>query len=76
MCYAIPARIISIEGDSAEVDYGGVLKKVNVSLVDNPKKGDFVLIHTGFAIEKLDKKAAEENLEIIRNEIKRIQSSE
>jgi hydrogenase expression/formation protein HypC len=70
MCYAIPAKIIKIEGDSAEVDYGGVMKKINLSLIDNPRVGEFVLIHAGFAIEKLDRKSAEESLQIIRNQIR------
>ncbi|MBN1157098.1 HypC/HybG/HupF family hydrogenase formation chaperone [Candidatus Woesearchaeota archaeon] len=69
MCYAIPAKIIKINEDSAEVDYGGVIKKVNVSLIEDAKAGDFVLIHAGFAIEKLDRKSAEESLQIIRNQI-------
>ena len=69
MCYAIPAKILKIEKDTAEVDYGGVLKKVNVSLIDNPLIGDYVLIHAGFAIEKLDRKSAQESLEIIRNDL-------
>ena len=66
MCYAIPARIMEIKGDIAKVDYGGVVKKVNVSLVDDVDKGDYVLIHAGFAIEKLEKQSAERSLEIIR----------
>lgn len=66
MCYAIPAKIISIKGDEATVDYGGVKKKVNINLVDNVDVGDYVLIHAGFIIEKLDKRSAEESLQIIR----------
>lgn len=66
MCYAIPAKIISIKGDEATVDYGGVKKKVNINLVDNVDVGDYVLIHAGFIIEKLDKHSAEESLQIIR----------
>ncbi|MDW7775510.1 MAG: HypC/HybG/HupF family hydrogenase formation chaperone [Methanosarcinales archaeon] len=66
MCYAIPARIINIKGDEATADYGGVKKKVNINLVDNVDVGDYVLIHAGFIIEKLDKRSAEESLEIIR----------
>jgi len=69
MCYAIPAKILKIEDDTAEVDYGGVFKKVNVSLIDEPRAGDYVLIHAGFAIEKLDRKSAQESLEIIRNDL-------
>jgi hydrogenase expression/formation protein HypC len=69
MCYAIPAKIIKIKDMNAEVDYGGVLKNVNISLIDDPKIGDYILIHAGFAIEKLDKKSARESLEIIRNDL-------
>ena len=60
MCYAIPAKIIEINGDEARVDYGGVIKKVNHTLIDNAKVGEYVLIHAGFVIEKLDTKSAEE----------------
>ncbi|MBN1792446.1 HypC/HybG/HupF family hydrogenase formation chaperone [Candidatus Woesearchaeota archaeon] len=69
MCYAIPAKITRIEGDIAIVDYGGVIKKVNHTLVDEAKIGDFILIHAGFAIEKVDKKSAEESLEIIKRDL-------
>ena len=67
MCYAIPAKIIEINGDAATVDYGGVIKKINLSLIDMPAVDDYILIHAGFAIEKLDRKSAEESLKIIRN---------
>jgi hydrogenase expression/formation protein HypC len=69
MCYAIPAKIMKIKDDTATVDYGGVIKKVNIALLDSLQAGDFVLIHAGFAIEKLDKKSADESLEIIRNDL-------
>ena len=75
MCYAIPAKIIKMNGDEATVDYGGVIKKTNISLIENPKVNDFVLIHAGFAIEKLDAKSAEESLKIIRNQIKETEKS-
>ena len=66
MCYAIPAKIISIKGDEATVDYGGVKKKVNINLIDSVEIDDYVLIHAGFIIEKLAKRSAEESLQIIR----------
>lgn len=69
MCYAIPACIINIKGDEATVDYGGVKKKVNINLVDNVDISDYVLIHAGFIIEKLDKRSAKESLQIIREYI-------
>jgi hydrogenase expression/formation protein HypC len=73
MCYAIPAKVTELKGDVAKVDYGGVSKKVNTSLLDKLKIGDYVLIHAGFAIEKLDKKSAEESLEIIQNMIEAVE---
>lgn len=66
MCYAIPAKILQIDGDTAKVDYGGVKKNINISLLESVRKGDYVLIHAGFAIEKLEKQSAEESLELIR----------
>lgn len=66
MCYAIPAKILEINEDTAQVDYGGVKKKVNICLLEKIKVGDYILIHAGFAIEKLEKQSAEETLKIIR----------
>ncbi|MCD4846027.1 MAG: HypC/HybG/HupF family hydrogenase formation chaperone, partial [Methanosarcinales archaeon] len=66
MCYAIPGNIIDIEGSEATIDYGGVIKKVNIGLIDNAQVNDYVLIHAGFAIEKLDRRSAEKSLAIIR----------
>ena len=70
MCYAIPAKILEIKDEDAKVDYGGVLKEVKINLIDNPKIGDYILIHAGFAIEKLNKKSAEDSLQIIQNQIR------
>ncbi len=62
MCLAIPARVSMIDGDKAKVDFGeGVLREVNVSLVE-PKEGDYVLVHAGYAIQKMDEKEALETL--------------
>lgn len=74
MCYAIPAEIKDIKDDeTAVVDYGGVTKEVNLSLVNDPKVGEFVLVHAGFAIEVLDKKSAEESLKIIRKHMELVE---
>lgn len=63
MCLGIPGKVISIEGEHAEIDYGGVIKRANISLV-TPSIGEYVIVHAGFAIEKLDVKEAEASLEI------------
>ena len=54
MCIAIPGKITSIEGHFAWVNTMGVETKVNIDLIEDPTMGDFILIHTGFAIEKID----------------------
>jgi hydrogenase expression/formation protein HypC len=69
MCYAIPARILKIKGDAATVDYGGVRKNANVSMVGSVRVGDYVLIHAGFAIEKLTRRDAQESLKLVREYI-------
>ena len=62
MCLAIPAKVLEVNGNIAKVDFGqGVAREVNVMLVD-AKVGEYVLVHAGYAIEKLDEKAAQESL--------------
>jgi len=64
MCLAIPARVTSINGDKAQVDFGqGVLREVNVTLVE-AKVDDYVLVHAGYAIQTVDKKDALETLSL------------
>jgi len=67
VCLAIPGKIIKIENnDSASIDYGdGTKRTINISLVD-VKKGDYVLVHAGFAIEKLDEIEAKKTLDLFR----------
>ncbi|OGS42963.1 MAG: hydrogenase assembly protein HypC [Euryarchaeota archaeon RBG_13_57_23] len=65
MCLAVPAEIKSIEGHNATVDYGGVSRSANISLVE-AKVGDFVIVHAGYAIQVLDREEAEKTLELFR----------
>ncbi len=65
MCLAVPAEVRSIDGHMATVDYGGVSRPVNLSLVD-AKVGDFVIVHAGYAIQVMDKEEAEKTLELFR----------
>jgi hydrogenase expression/formation protein HypC len=60
MCLAIPSKILSIKGNTAEIDVGGNTKEVNITLTPEAKVGDYVLLHAGFAINVIDEQAAEE----------------
>jgi hydrogenase expression/formation protein HypC len=69
VCLAIPGKIIKIEADKqhALIDYGeGTERKANISLV-KVKKGDYVLVHAGFAIQIVDEQEAQETLELFRS---------
>jgi len=64
MCLAIPAEVIKIEENTAKVDFGeGVLRDVDITLVD-VHVGEYVLVHAGYAIHVIDRKAAEETLQM------------
>jgi hydrogenase expression/formation protein HypC len=65
MCLALPAKIEKIKDNEAVVDYDGVKRTVNVDMID-AKVGDYVLIHAGFAIEKVDEDAALKNIEQVK----------
>ena len=66
MCLAIPAMIVEKEGNQATADIGGILREVSLELIDRPAEiGDYVLIHAGFAIHKLEKEDAEETLRLM-----------
>ena len=54
MCLAVPAKIISLDGENARVELEGVQRNVNVSMIESPAAGDHVIVHAGFAIQKWD----------------------
>lgn len=66
MCLGIPMKIVKIEGDRAMVSSGGVERRIAINFLDKPRIGDYVIVHAGFAIEKLDPKKAEETLRMLQ----------
>lgn len=58
MCLAIPAKILKIEKNIAQIESLGVTKEVDMSLLPDAKKGDYVIVHAGFAIQMIDKEEA------------------
>ncbi len=63
MCLAIPAQVVELrDGDNAMVDLAGVRKEISLSLVDDVAVGDYVIVHVGYALNKLDPEEAAKTL--------------
>lgn len=65
MCLAIPGRIERIDYPVAIVDFNGLKREVRIDLIENPSVGDFVLVHVGMAIQKVDEEEARKTWEIL-----------
>jgi hydrogenase expression/formation protein HypC len=65
MCLSIPAKIVSIDGTMAEVSAGGAIFSAGLHMIENARVGDYVLLHAGFAIQKISDKEAEETLRLL-----------
>lgn len=67
MCLAIPSKVTTIDGDMATIEVGGVTRAVSLMLLsDDVVLGDYVIVHAGFAIHKVDPEEAEESLKLFR----------
>ena len=66
MCIAVPMKIIKKQGLCATAEIDGVQREINLRLLDDAQIGDYVLVHAGFAIEKVDEHEAEETLKIMK----------
>ena len=76
MCLAVPVEIIQISNDAqAVVRLSGVETTISTALIDSPQLGDYVIVHVGYALEKLDTKEAEATLALLRGDSKRGQST-
>ena len=72
MCLAVPGKVVSIEGDdpilrAGKVNFGGVIKRVNLSYVPEAKAGDYVIVHVGFALSIVDEKEAAQVFEYLKS---------
>jgi len=66
MCLSIPAKILSIDGDMANTSVGGTIVRTSLQLLDEVDVGDYVLVHTGFALQKISEEEALETIRIIK----------
>ena len=66
MCLGVPMKVIKIRDDMGDVEVNGVKREVGLMLLDDIKVGDWVIIHAGFAISKLNKEEAKETLALLK----------
>lgn len=76
MCLAIPSRIIKIENNMATIDVEGVKREASLMLLEDARVGDYVIVHAGFAIQKLDEAAARETLDLLREAVAAVEKLE
>ncbi len=75
MCLAIPSKIVSIDGDVAIIDVDGVRREASLLLLEDPQINDWVIIHAGFAIHKIDETAARESLRILKETVAELEAA-
>jgi len=66
MCLSIPAKVVDIKGNMADVSVGGTVFRAGLQMLENVEVGDYVLLHAGFAIQKISEEEALETLKILR----------
>jgi hydrogenase expression/formation protein HypC len=69
MCHALPVRIVALTGpDTAKVSLNGIVKEVSVALIDDPKPGEYVVLHVGYALARIDEAEAQRTLALLSAE--------
>jgi len=76
MCLAIPSRITSIENQIATIDVDGVQRTASLLLLDDARVGDYVIVHAGFAIHKIDEAEAKESLKILKEALEFVEGDD
>lgn len=66
MCLAIPSRIVQIENNMATIDVDGLRRKASLLLLEDARVGDYVIVHAGFAIHRIDETEAMKSLELLK----------
>jgi hydrogenase expression/formation protein HypC len=65
MCWAVPTRLTAVDGEIGKVEIGSTVREVGLQLCPDAEVGDYVLIHAGFAIQKVDEAEAQETLDLL-----------
>lgn len=66
MCLAVPGKVLTIEGSAATIDVAGIQRRISLDLVEDVTAGDYVLVHVGFALKKINEQEAQETLETLQ----------
>lgn len=66
MCLAVPMQILSVDGETGVVEISGVKRTVGLQMIKEPRPGDYIIVHAGFAIQKLDEEEALETIALFR----------
>ncbi len=69
MCLAIPSKIVEIKDSIATIDVEGVRKECSLLLLENPQIGEYVIVHAGFALHKIDEEHAKESIKNLRDTV-------
>jgi len=67
MCLAIPMKVVRIDGESCVAEAGGLRRTANISFLGNVKRGEYILIHAGFAIERVKEAEARKTLRVLKD---------
>ena len=76
MCLAIPSKITRIENNMATIDVDGVQRQASLLLLEDAKVGEYVIVHAGFAIQRIDDEAAKETLALLREAAELVEKME
>lgn len=66
MCLSVPGKVVSIDGETAKVDVGGVKINIGIQLLEEVKPCDYVLVHSGFALQIISEEDAKAQLELVK----------
>jgi hydrogenase expression/formation protein HypC len=76
MCLAIPSKITKIENAMATIDVEGVQREASLLLLEDAQVGDYVIVHAGFALQKIDEAAAMETLDLLREAVAAVEKGQ
>ncbi len=76
MCLAIPSKIVKIDNGFATIDVEGIKRKCSLMLLEDAKVGDYVIVHAGFAMQKIDEQLAKESIQTLREAVEFVEREE